>query len=67
MVKYRFFDFVYEEPYSPYYNKYHGHEFVIDHYSTEDREHVWLKCISDPTIIVAGYVELYQLEEIDEK
>ena len=65
-MNYKFKDFVYEKPYAPYYDHYRGHEFVIDHYSTEDesQQHVWLTCVSDSSILVAGYVELHQLEPI---
>lgn len=65
-MKYRFRDFVYEKPYAPYYNSYRGHEFTIDHYSAEDetQQHVWLTCVTDPSILVRGYVELHQLEPV---
>jgi hypothetical protein len=63
---YRFKNKVYEKPYAPYYDQYQDQTFVIDHYSKEDplRQHVWLTCVSDPSIIVAGYVELDQLETV---
>jgi len=66
MTTFKFKDFVYEKPYAPYYDRYRGHEFAIDHYLKEDemQQHVWLTCVSDPSIVVAGYVELYQLEEL---
>lgn len=65
-MNYKFKDFVYEKPYAPYYDSYQGHEFVIDHYSEEDesQQHVWLSCVSDPSLLVKGYVELYQLEPV---
>ena len=65
-MKYRFRDFVYEKPYSPYYDSYRRHEFTIDHYSAEDetQQHVWLTCVTDPSILVRGYVELHQLEPV---
>ena len=65
-MKYRFRDFVYEKPYAPYYDSYRGHEFTIDHYSAEDetQQHVWLTCVTDPSILVRGYVELHQLEPV---
>jgi len=68
MTTFKFKDFVYEKPYAPYYDRYQGHEFSIDHYNEEDetQQHVWLTCVSDPSIIVAGYVELSQLEKINE-
>ena len=61
---YKFKDVVYKKPYAPYYDKYKDQTFVIDHYSKEDesQQHVWLTCVSDPSIVVAGYVELHQLE-----
>jgi hypothetical protein len=64
---YRFKDFVYEKPYAPYYDEYRGYSFVIDHYSKEDeyQQHVWLKCTDPNGPSVKGYVELYQLEEIN--
>jgi len=66
MTTFKFKDFVYSTPYAPYYDHYRGHTFQIDHFSTEDeqRQHVWLTCLSDPSIMVRGYVELYQLEEV---
>ena len=65
-MKYKFRGLVFEPPYTPYYDSYRGHVFAIDHYSEEDesRQHVRLTCVSDPDIIVKGYVELYQLEEV---
>jgi len=68
-MTYKFKDFVYEKPYAPYYDRYREHEFVIDHYSAEDetQQHVWLTCVTDSSIVVAGYVELHQLEKTDEK
>ena len=65
-MKYRFRDFVYEKPYAPYYDSYCGNEFAIDHYSAEDetQQHVWLTCVTDPSILVRGHVELHQLEPV---
>lgn len=65
-MNYQFRDIVFEPPYTPYYDEYRGHTFVIDYYSEEDenRQHVRLTCISNPDIIVNGYVELYQLKEV---
>lgn len=61
---FRFKDFVYERPYTPYYDKYKGHVFAIDHFMPEDEllQHVWLRCVTDETVKVMGYVELFQLE-----
>jgi hypothetical protein len=66
-MNYRFKDFVYKKPYAPYYDHYQGHTFVIDHYSEEDQsqQHVWLTCVSDPSILVRGYVELNQLKALE--
>ena len=63
---YQFRDIVFEPPYSPYYDEYRDHTFAIKYYSEEDenRQHVKLICISNPDIIVNGYVELYQLKEV---
>ncbi len=62
-TQYHFHDKVFLEPYAPYYDAYRGHTFVIDHASTEDEtgNHVWLTCVSDESIKVAGYVHLDQL------
>lgn len=62
--KFKFKDKVYKPPYSPYYDMYRGHVFVIDHFHRDDEslQHVWLKCITDSNLKVAGYVELHQLE-----
>jgi hypothetical protein len=68
MTTFKFRELVYRSPYAPYYDAYKGHKFVIDHYSKEDDtgQHVWLTCVSDSSILVAGYVELYQLEEVND-
>ena len=65
-MTYRFRDKVFSAPYAPYYDQYHGHTFRIDHYGEEDetRQHVWLTCVSDPGIVVKGYVELDQLKTV---
>jgi len=62
-TRYRFHDKVFEEPYTPYFDAYRGHTFVIDHASSEDEtgNHVWLTCISDDSVKVSGYVHLDQL------
>ena len=64
---YQFRDIVYAAPYAPYYDSYRGHTFCIDHYSDEDeqRQHVWLTCVSDSSIVVRGYIELNQLEVVE--
>jgi len=55
---------VYKPPYAPYYDRYKGHTFKIDHFLVEDEslQHVWLECITDCDLKVSGYVELHQLE-----
>lgn len=62
-TQYHFHDKVFAEPYTPYYDAYRGHTFVIDHASNEDKtgNHVWLTCISDDSVKVAGYIHLDQL------
>lgn len=64
---YKFKDHVYEKPYTPYYDDYKGHEFIIDHFSKEDEmnQHVWVKCTSNENILVKGYVHLDDLVEIN--
>ena len=64
---YKFKEKVYAPPYAPYYDQYQGHTFSIDHYSKEDksRQHVWLTCVSDSSILVRGYVEIHQLEILE--
>lgn len=59
-----FKDKVYKPPYSPYYDRYKGHTFVINHFHPEDEnlQHVWLDCTTDRNLRVLGYVELHQLE-----
>lgn len=55
------------EKYSPYYDSYRGHIFIIDHYHYEKYpedncdDHVWLKCIDMPELKMGGYVELFNL------
>lgn len=44
---------VFEAPYTPYYDAYKGHKFqVVAVY--DEGEHVELKCISDPSLKLAG-------------
>jgi len=66
--KVEFDDMVFRSPYYPYYEKYKGHVFKIDHFMEEDEEqqHVWLKCITNDDIVMDGYVELYQLKIVGE-
>jgi len=61
--KYIFCDRMYEGSFAPYYSKYKGHVFVITHTHPEDESgnHVWLNCISDPSVVVDGYVHVYDL------
>lgn len=66
---YRFAAKVFEEPYTPYYDSYQGHIFVIDHYHDdvhpeEAYDHVWLKCVDEPNLKVNGYVELDNLQKV---
>lgn len=63
---YQFKSYVYDDTYAPYYDKYRGHLFAIDHFMLEDeqQEHVWIKCHTDPTLEVDGYIHFYDLEEV---
>lgn len=63
----RFQDKVYAKPYRPYYDLYKDHVFQIDHFSAEKAydDHVWLKCLDDKSIVVAGYIHLTDLEYSD--
>ena len=67
-MTYRFRDKVFSAPYAPYYDQYRGHTFCIDYYMAEDesQQHVWLTCVSDPSIVVKGYVEMNQLETVND-
>lgn len=50
---------VYSAPYTPYYDKYKGHTFVVTDVA---EDHYALKCISDSNVIVDGYVHEDDLE-----
>lgn len=69
-MKYMFHDRLYEKPYAPYYDAYKGQVFVIDHVHPDETllnhqcAHVWVKCITDETIKVSGYVHVCDLVEI---
>lgn len=45
---------VFAPPYTPYYDAYRGHKFNV--VALHEGGHVELKCISDPSVVVAGYV-----------
>ena len=62
-MEYVFDDRVYNEPYAPFYNKYKGHRFIVDHYHPDDdsKEHVWLTCTTDAQVEVDGYVHFEDL------
>jgi hypothetical protein len=62
----KFKSHVYEPPFSPYYDKYKNQTFIADHFHPEDEteEHVWLVCVSDPSIAVDGYVHYHDLEYV---
>ncbi len=60
---------VYGYPYSPYYDAYKDHIFeVIGLYTERDSIciHAELKCISDPLVIVQGYVHLDEIQIFEE-
>jgi len=55
----RFDPRVLEPPYAPYYDAYERHVFRIDHFRMQDDsdEGLWLICITNPDIIVDGYID----------
>ena len=59
-----FKEHVYEAPHAPHYDAYKNHTFYIDRFHTMDslQQLVWLDCISDPLVVVDGYVNLCDLE-----
>lgn len=53
---------VFESPYTPYYDDYKGHQFEV--INIHEGNHVELKCIDNPDVIVKGCVhddELIQM------
>lgn len=58
------------EKYSPHYESYRGHIFVIDHYHSymypeeECNDHVWLRCVDMPELKMGGYIEIQNLVPI---
>jgi hypothetical protein len=48
---------VYQNPYAPYYDRYMGHTFKIDHLHPDRSEHYWLTCVDDPSVLVDGYID----------
>lgn len=65
MKRYIFKPHVYETPFTPYYDSYKNHVFQICGYHPEPNNHVYLKCIDDPSIKVNGCVEMEDLEEYE--
>ena len=67
-MKYVFHERVYDEPFMPYYDEYKGHTFEVDHLHPEDPEgHVFMRCVSDPSIKVKGAVHWEDLVEIEDE
>ena len=64
MKTYRFKAKVYKPPFAPFYDAYKGHIFTVDHRHMEDHDHIWLMCIDDPSVLVDGYVEMCDLEQV---
>jgi hypothetical protein len=62
--RYIFKDHVFLPPYSPYYDKYRGHEFSIHHFHDEDNLMmlVWLECETSHGVLVDGYVNLLDIQ-----
>lgn len=65
-MRYKFKKHVYSPPYTPYFDRYKGHEFEITSTSEEDTTggHVFVKCITDTSIVVVGCVHLHNLEQV---
>ena len=63
----RFQNKMFGPPYTPYYDAYCGHTFQVDHFHPEDEVdgHVWLKCVTNPDILVDGYVHTCDLVLVD--
>lgn len=64
--RYVFKDDLFVGKMKPFFEKYEGHIFEIDHVMDLEEDptggHVWLKCIDDPEFVVDGYVHLYDLQ-----
>ena len=60
MTHYKFDDRILK---TPEYARYSGHTFSISHAMPQDTsgQHVWVVCVSDPTVKVAGYVHKVNL------
>lgn len=58
--KVKFNEKVYSDPYTPFYDEYKDHEFVVIalHYNDS---HVELSCTSDSNLAVVGYVHADEL------
>lgn len=57
-VLYQFHPRVFAHPYTPFYDAYKGQAFRIVRYHPDDGEHVWLECVTDPSVKVDGYVDI---------
>lgn len=58
---------VFRAPYTPYYDKYKGHKFIVVEFHPEDgadHDHVWLYCTTDSSINVDGYVDTSDLIKV---
>lgn len=60
-----FLEHVYSPPYTPYYDAYKGHQFRVEKFMVDEgkliRDHVWVVCLTDPSVIVKGYVHTYDM------
>jgi len=65
--RYKFLPHVYEGWYSPYYDAYKGHKFIIERQHPDDPTglHVFLKCVTDENLVVEGCVHFDDLEETE--
>lgn len=53
--KYVFADKVFRDPFTPFFDSYKDHVFVIEN---RYDDHLALKCVDDPSIRVSGLVEM---------
>jgi hypothetical protein len=71
-----FREHVYYPPFTPHYDRYKEHIFIVEKYYDEDDadelledgeidSHLWLKCVSDPIIKLKGYVHAEDLIKVN--
>lgn len=64
--RWMFEDVMFQKPFAPYYDKYKGEIFVIDHFMPEDEcgDHVWVFCVSNSSIKIDRYVHFDDLKKV---